>query len=243
MLWVPSFAFGADYVSPSSTCSAQNCAWFSKIGWVNFAPTNSSSQNIGFTISGSAVTGYLWNQNYGWISLSCSNSAGGCSAANWGVYLDTTNGNLSGYAWGENMGWINFSGTRIGSSDGIFSGSFTSPSDIAGQVNFACTNCQVTTSWRPGNGVQQGGPSGAEGYTEIPPGTVPPEGQESKPGGELTQGSSQQQIIDFVQPMIADLIQQTNEINSLPYNERAGRIAILQKTINIILAILSRLNP
>lgn len=55
-------------------------------------------------------------------------------------------GALSGYAWGEGLGWVNFSGTSINCS-GEFSGSATG--DAVGTLTFDCTNCSVTTDYRP----------------------------------------------------------------------------------------------
>ncbi|MBI2041830.1 MAG: hypothetical protein HYT20_02325 [Candidatus Nealsonbacteria bacterium] len=44
------------------------------------------------------VSGYIWSENIGWISL---------SGVNYGVTINS-NGNFSGYAWSENIGWIDF---------------------------------------------------------------------------------------------------------------------------------------
>jgi hypothetical protein len=61
---------------------------------INFKP----SQGPGVTVTSSAVTGFAWAENVGWINL---------SPAEGGVMNDGM-GNLSGFAWGENVGWINF---------------------------------------------------------------------------------------------------------------------------------------
>lgn len=60
---------------------------------------------LGFTPT--ALTGYAWSDNIGWISLNCSTDPGGCStpAGNWGISISPA-GVLSGYAWSENIGWI-----------------------------------------------------------------------------------------------------------------------------------------
>lgn len=105
--------------------------WGSKIGWLNFGAANGS-----VAVTDLTLTGNIWNENYGWIKLNPAQS---------GVVNDGS-GNLSGYAWGENLGWINFSGVIINSS-GKFTG--TATGDNVGTINFDCTNCNVTTDWRP----------------------------------------------------------------------------------------------
>lgn len=58
--------------------------------------------------SGTPITGYLWSDTIGWISMNCSNT-GTCGVSDYAVSIDTS-GNLSGYAWGDNVGWIKFGG-------------------------------------------------------------------------------------------------------------------------------------
>jgi len=111
--------------------STNKYVWASKIGWINFNATNSS-----IAITDTAITGYAWNEQYGWINMSPTNS---------GVSNDAE-GNLSGSAWGENTGWVDFSSVIINSS-GVFTG--TATGDNVGTINFDCTNCSVTTDWRP----------------------------------------------------------------------------------------------
>ena len=53
-----------------------------------------------------AVTGYMWGENIGWINLNPNNE--------WYGVVNDEAGNLSGYAWGENVGWISFSGNGYG---------------------------------------------------------------------------------------------------------------------------------
>lgn len=106
-------------------------AWSPQAGWVNFGATNSNIQ-----ITDSGITGYAWNQNYGWINMNPTN--GGVSVA--------ASGALSGYAWNTNLGWINFSSVSINSS-GKFTGQASGT--IIGTLTFDCTNCNVTTDYRP----------------------------------------------------------------------------------------------
>lgn len=106
-------------------------AWSGEAGWMNFVATNSNIQ-----ITDSGITGFAWNDNYGWINMAPTN--GGITIA--------TNGALSGYAWGSGLGWINFSGVTINAS-GRFVG--TASGANVGTLTFDCTNCSVTTDYRP----------------------------------------------------------------------------------------------
>lgn len=48
------------------------------------------------------LDGYAWSENIGWIQFK------NTGAINYGVLVDTSNGNFSGYAWSENLGWLSF---------------------------------------------------------------------------------------------------------------------------------------
>ncbi|MDO8514561.1 MAG: hypothetical protein Q7S50_03395 [bacterium] len=50
------------------------------------------------------MTGWLWSDTIGWMSLNCS-YLDTCGSNNYGISVDA-NGNLSGYAWSDNVGWI-----------------------------------------------------------------------------------------------------------------------------------------
>lgn len=118
-------------------------AWSDKMGWINFGLSNGNIH-----ITDSLVSGYAWSDNFGWINFAPTKS---------GVTNDGT-GALSGYAWSSNIGWINFSGVTV-SSSGVFSG--TATGENAGTINFSCSNCNVTTDWRPdgyrcGDGICNG---------------------------------------------------------------------------------------
>lgn len=116
----------------SGTIDATNkYAWSNQAGWVNFGAANGN-----MLISDAGITGYAWNSNYGWINMAPAN--GGVSIA--------ANGALSGYAWGTNLGWINFSSASINSS-GKFTGQATGT--VIGALTFDCTNCNVSTDYRP----------------------------------------------------------------------------------------------
>jgi uncharacterized membrane protein len=111
--------------------STNKYAWSNYGGWVNFGATNGD-----VSLSDSGITGYAWNENYGWINMSPTNSGVSVSAS----------GALSGSAWGQNTGWIDFSGTSI-SCSGEFTG--TAVGNTIGTITFDCTNCNVTTDYRP----------------------------------------------------------------------------------------------
>ena len=67
------------------------------------------------TVTDTAVTGYVWQENVGWINL---------SPANYGGVVNTA-GVLSGYGWSENAGWINFKPLKGGvgiDEQGVFNG-------------------------------------------------------------------------------------------------------------------------
>lgn len=55
------------------------------------------------------VTGWMWSDNVGWISLNCSNTD--TCANNGGIDYGVTqgpDGSWSGYAWNQNIGWLDF---------------------------------------------------------------------------------------------------------------------------------------
>ncbi|MHC4394504.1 MAG: hypothetical protein ACYS1A_02500 [Planctomycetota bacterium] len=83
-------------------------AYGENVGWLNFEPNVPADPcEYGVTVSDVELTGYIWAENIGWISLSCKNTSS-CGTVNYGVTNDGA-GSLSGYAWGENIGWISFS--------------------------------------------------------------------------------------------------------------------------------------
>ncbi len=185
-------------------------AWSDQAGWVNF---NTANGNISITDSG--ITGYAWNSNYGWINMSP--TSGGVSVA--------ASGALSGYAWGSSLGWINFSGVSINSS-GKFTGQASGT--VIGTLTFDCTNCNVTTDYRPssfratvattpssgGGGGGGGGIPGLFGTTNTNPSTQPITSTGAgvsntggacaytTPEGDIT-GDGVYDVLDFNQLMVA----------------------------------------
>lgn len=133
------FSAEAVLAATGTISSSYKYAWGNSSGWINFKPTNGN-----VSITDNALTGYVWSEVYGWINL---NPAGS------GI-KNTASGVLSGSAWGQNTGWINFSGVTINCS-GRFVG--TATGDVVGTIIFDCSNCNVTTDWRPSSGCGGGG--------------------------------------------------------------------------------------
>lgn len=78
-------------------------AYGENVGWLNFEPDTGD----GVQVAGYKLTGFVWAENIGWISMSCENTSS-CATVSFGVTNDGS-GNLAGFAWGENIGWISFS--------------------------------------------------------------------------------------------------------------------------------------
>ena len=78
-------------------------AYGENVGWLNFEPDTGD----GVQAESDILTGFIWAENIGWISLSCENTSS-CGTVSYGVTNDG-DGDLAGYAWSENVGWISFS--------------------------------------------------------------------------------------------------------------------------------------
>lgn len=50
------------------------------------------------------LTGYAWNDSYGWISFNCLNH--GCATSTYGIAISPTTGAWTNYAWNDILGWI-----------------------------------------------------------------------------------------------------------------------------------------
>jgi hypothetical protein len=55
---------------------------------------------------GGNLSGWGWNDAYGWISFDCANY-GGCGVSNYRTYIDAA-GNFFNYAWNDLLGWVSF---------------------------------------------------------------------------------------------------------------------------------------
>ena len=86
------------------------------------------SFGISFAQTGGNMTGWAWgavDSNHdgsytpgvdggiGWLSFSCADLAGQCSASNYGISLDASTGLLSGYARSSSMGWVTFNASDL----------------------------------------------------------------------------------------------------------------------------------
>jgi hypothetical protein len=127
------------------------------VGWLNAEPDGDGGPGV--EVSDFELTGYIWAENIGWVSLSCENTSS-CGDVSYGVTNDGM-GNLSGYGWAENAGWISFScentgscytavdyGVTIDPATGEFSGHAWG--ENIGWITFRSTGAVafgVTTSW------------------------------------------------------------------------------------------------
>ncbi len=59
------------------------------------------------------LSGYAWNDIYGWISFDCNNGGTTCSQSPYRVYIDS-NGDFRNFAWNDAIGWISFNCTNNG---------------------------------------------------------------------------------------------------------------------------------
>lgn len=151
------FFAGASSAYAGTIDPVNKYAWGTVASWVNFAPTNA-----GLTVTDSTITGYAWGANTGWINF---------SPANGGV-TNTTAGTLGGYAWDEGGGWVSFTGVTI-DTNGRFHGTATGGTvkGVSYVINFDCTNCNVSTDWRPTAGAS---PTPSVPAASASPGSIAP---------------------------------------------------------------------
>lgn len=71
-------------------------------GRSNYQVTNDGAGNL---------SGWGWNDSYGWISFDCHNNAG-CGTSSYRVYIDSS-GNFQNFAWNDIIGWIDFNCDNI----------------------------------------------------------------------------------------------------------------------------------
>ena len=110
----------------------------------------SADGGSGIRVGDTELSGWMWSENTGWISLSCKNTLT-CSAVDYGV-LNDGNGTLSGYAWGENVGWVNFRWDTGSPGDGAVVTDFV----LGGYVYGANTGWINLGDGAPANGIQYG---------------------------------------------------------------------------------------
>ena len=140
---------GAENIDPFDDDS--QFAYGENVGWSNAEPSGDGGPGV--EVGEATLTGYIWAENIGWVSLSCVNTDS-CDKVFYGVNNDGE-GNLSGYAWGENVGWINFApldygGVYIETATGEFSG--TAWGENIGWISFhgeGAISFRMVTSWEP----------------------------------------------------------------------------------------------
>jgi len=137
----------AENIDPNNDSSQY--AYAENVGWLNAEPNGDGGDGV--DVDGSGLSGYMWSESIGWISLSCTNLSS-CRTVNYGVTNDGC-GMLTGSAWGENVGWVNFAptpgGVSINPQTGEFSG--TAWGENVGWITFANDSpvaYGVNTSWR-----------------------------------------------------------------------------------------------
>ena len=153
-------AVSAENIDPDSDGSQY--AYAENVGWINGEPSGDGGPGV--QVDDFELTGWMWGENVGWVSLSCKNTSS-CGTVDYGVSNDG-NGVLSGFAWSENLGWINFapstSGVTINVSTGDFSG--RAWAENVGWVTFASSGAnpyKVKTAWTcdPPPAAPSGSPS------------------------------------------------------------------------------------
>ena len=88
-----------------------------------------------YSQSSTPLTGYLWSDTIGWVSLNCTTDPTGCSGpgGNWGVQIPASSGALSGDAWSDNIGWVSFNSADLtGCPSGPCSATLNSDGTITG---------------------------------------------------------------------------------------------------------------
>lgn len=145
----------AENIDPDN--SDRQFSYSENVGWFNADPATIT--NAGIDVDDTAISGYIWAENIGWISLSCENTET-CNTVDYRVVNDGA-GNLYGYGWSENTGWINFScttnntcanvkyGISIDPATGDFSG--RAWGENIGWISFdyaTYTDYYIRTAWR-----------------------------------------------------------------------------------------------
>ncbi len=153
--------FATDNIDPFDR--GTQYAWGENIGWLNAEPGGDGGPGV--FVEDDGLSGYLWSETTGWVSLSCLNNST-CGSSDYGVSNDGA-GNLAGYAWSENLGWISFSctndgscttknyGVKIDPNTGLFRG--RAWSENTGWISFqspklAAVPYGIQTAWPGGSG-------------------------------------------------------------------------------------------
>ena len=109
-------ALAPQTLTAASVDPTDKYAWGGNVGWCNAHAGGA----YGVVVAENVLSGYLWCENIGWVSLGDGTPAtpphySNASASDYGVNHDGA-GNLSGYAWGQNVGWLAFDTSGSGGS-------------------------------------------------------------------------------------------------------------------------------
>ena len=101
-------------------------AWTENCGWSNWRDADDG--DAGVLVAETFLSGYIWAENVGWISVGDGSPASGehyanADASEFGVNIDPLTGDLFGLAWGENVGWVNFDTASLGDDRARFAAS------------------------------------------------------------------------------------------------------------------------
>ena len=115
----------SDLKAESTTDETNRFAYGANIGWINCE----GDVTDGVVIGEAFCSGYMWDENVGWICTGDGSPDDGyeysnTNATDFGINVDASC-NLHGFAWGENIGWVNFKSTGSAAFDpltGIFTG-------------------------------------------------------------------------------------------------------------------------
>jgi len=162
-LFLALFVFEFLFLVPYSFANTGNCtsgsvAWGEKVGFISFYGAGGVG-DYGVTISSSALTGYAWGAQTGWIHM------GNAIPYSYGVVntIVSGTGQLSGYAWGEKVGFISFASSTPDYSETPAAGKYGVWIDGSGvfhgyawgaqtgwiHFNHTSYTYGVTTTWLP----------------------------------------------------------------------------------------------
>ena len=140
----------------------------------NICTTRNSNYGVSNDGSGN-LSGWAWNDMYGWISF-CGNSSGGGSTWNgskwvcpssptYQVVINPTSGIFSGWAWNDTIGWISFNCSNTGNCG--------SPSQYDVVTSWIGANGTTTTGTLDSETFDTGVSSGAQLNSVTWQGTAP----------------------------------------------------------------------
>ncbi len=117
--WIDFYNGGSSNVTVSSSQLTGSAS--SSVGYISLdcatspagdicGTSNYKVQNDGL----GTLSGYGWNDAFGWISFSCLNGGTGCGISTYGVAISASTGAFSNYAWNDIAGWISFDCHDVG---------------------------------------------------------------------------------------------------------------------------------